>query len=120
MYRISLACLIVTATVATASAADPVGFIQRLPKDGSWAKYKEGETEGSGTLTLRMVGTTTEDGQKCRWLESESAEETRKKTRITKILVREKDFAAGAKKTPEVLRGWGQEFDDAVSEFAVP
>ena len=85
MCRISLGFLIVTSTVATALAADPVGFIQRLPKDGSWAKYKEGESEGSGTLTLRMVGTTTEDGQKCRWLEIESAEENGETTRVTKI-----------------------------------
>ena len=119
MYRTLLAALTVTATIATASAADPVGLIQRLPKDGSWASYSDVGNKDSGSFTIRMVGTTTEDGQKCRWIEMQTAKETGTKARtLSKILVREKDFAPGAKQTPEILRGYRQVNDNAVTELS--
>jgi len=121
MYRTCLAALFVTVTaVATASAEDPLRPFQRLPKDGTWATYSFGGTEvgnkESGTATYRMVGTTTEDGQKCRWFELQGSEYGQKAS-ILKILVRAKDFAAGAKKTPKVLRGWKKEGDKAVAKL---
>ena len=119
MYRTCLAALFITA-VATASAEDPLRPFQRLPKDGTWATYSFGGTEvgnkESGTATYRMVGTTTEDGQKCRWLELQINEDGRKAS-ISKMLVRAKDFAEGAKKTPKILRGWKKEGAEAVAKL---
>ena len=105
---------------ATASAPDRIGFIQRLPKDGTWAEYsanaKVGENDLSGKATARMVGTTTEDGQKCRWIEFHAVVKKDGKdiSRLAKFLFREKDFADGVTTIPKVLRGWEKVDDNDV------
>ena len=123
MYRTSGATLLVIVTVATASAAAaPVQNTVRLPKDSSWAKFHQrstmyGKKEADRTIIIRVVGTTTEDKQKCRWLEFEITEDGKDTGAVIKCLVSEKDFAA-AGMTIKVLRGWSRSGEGVVEKLS--
>lgn len=100
---------------AASSAHAAGGFVQSLPKDGEWVKFSvESDSRaglaagGSGTMTLRSVGTVQEKGETCRWLEMDFDGDTNgtKVRAVMKFLVREKDFKPDAKEPPKVLRGW--------------
>ena len=98
------------------------GLIQKLPKDGEWATYyfemkgmAQQQTQTmTGTFTIKSVGSVMENGEKCRWIEIEmkgveegtEEGEGKQQTHITKVLVREKDFAPGSKTGGKILRGW--------------
>ena len=110
-------CLpVVVAVVSCAGTASAGGgFLQKLPKDGTWVRYYvdmkadgPAKQEMSGTMTLKSVGTATEDGEKCRWIEMkfDGEQNGQKHVAILKFLIREKDLADGKKGPPKVLRGW--------------
>ena len=98
-----------------ASTPERIGFIQHLPDDGVWASYLvKGKGEGqdtSHTATVRMVGTTTEKGQKCRWIELDGD------NTLFKFLVREDDLAADAKGMPVIIRIWAKQGNNPVTEL---
>jgi hypothetical protein len=94
------------------------GLLQSLPKDGTWTKYymemkqeAPATKEVIGEFTLKSVGSVTENGKKCRWIEIEmKAEEGGKKRHsIMKFLVNEKHLKPGSKEAPEVVRGWNRQ-----------
>jgi len=96
------------------------GLIERLPKDGSWTKFNleflveiPQNMNQTGTLTVRSVGRVTEKGKKYRWVEIEFQLERngKKEKKVIKLLVAEKDIMPGAKKSPEILRGWKKNAD---------
>lgn len=110
--------LLLLAVAVASQSAFAGGFVQKLPKDGTWVEYNmeaKGDAGGtaiemSGTMKLKSVGTVTENGEKYRWIEIESTMEVMgmKQHSVMKALVREKDFKAGAKGPVKVLRGWQQ------------
>jgi hypothetical protein len=86
-----------------------------LPEDGSWVKYQmEASFERDGTqlsttgsLTLRSVGRTQENGVDCRWIEIERT--FRRNTEfiiVTKLLIPEKHLKKGESPVEHVVRGW--------------
>lgn len=122
MNRLPIASLL--ALLSVASTAQAGGLIHTLPADGSWVKYSMsmknvGATmiEASGTLTVRTVGTVTENGEKCRWIELESltTQDGKQKSGVMKLLIREKDFAADAIAAPTILRGWKKSSEKAIA-----
>jgi hypothetical protein len=92
------------------------GLIQKLPKDGEWVSYyfemkgkaRQQEQTMTGTFTIKSVGSVMENGEKCRWIEIEMKGEEggKKRSHLSKILVREKDFAPGSKNLGRIVRGW--------------
>lgn len=128
MVRLPFVALIATtAALSAASVADAGGLIQRIPKDGSWVKYymdmkSDGprKQEMNATMTLRAVGSVTENGEKCRWVElqMQGEENGKKRNMIMKFLIREKELKPGAKTTPRIIRGWKKQDDKAVTEIS--
>jgi len=127
MIRRSAAVLMLLLTAAFASTAHG-GIVQTLPKDGIWTSYyteMTSETQAdqgiTGIMTVRSVGSVEEDGEKCRWIEIEmkgTQKNGDKQNSIMKFLVREKDFKAGAKGTPKILRGWTKNNDQDIKELS--
>lgn len=93
------------------------GLLQKLPKDGVWAQYLleaeavRGEARRkmpNGVVTIRSVGSTVIEGEKCRWIELESkADDAKTKAMVViKVLLREKDLKPGTTSAPRIVRGW--------------
>lgn len=108
--------VLLAATPHTASAGGPV---QSLPKDGSWVKFfLEWELsgpgavdgKGTGTWTVRSVGTKIVNGEKCRWIEIEEhldkSDDEQAFTRWFKYLVREKDLKPGGDPIGNLVEYW--------------
>lgn len=109
---IMVSSMLVLALGGTAFAG---GLLQKLPKDGTWVKYTVVRTstgaverESSGEITMKLVGTIVENGERYRWVEMESVAKVRGKSLkiVMKWLIREKDLKPGAKSAINVLRGW--------------
>ncbi len=89
----------------------------KLPDDGWWIRYSWNEkTEVNGVfrgeytekMTCSLVGTRTEDGEKCRWVELNRVWSLENKERISlyKILIPEKDLLESEKPLGGLKRGW--------------
>jgi hypothetical protein len=97
---------VVLLVLALGSSASAAGLISQIPKDGEWVRYQwshsTGAGETSGTLTMSSVGSSTVDGQLCRWLELKLTydEGTVKHAFVTKVLAPEKDIKAEASFMP--------------------
>lgn len=108
---IALSCLYAPETRAG-------GLVQKLPNDGTWARYHvQIKMENpknmvySGTMTIRSVGRENVNSQPCRWIEIESHTEinNQKMNSLGKILVPEKLFEKGNKLeniSEKIIRGW--------------
>ncbi len=116
LFLVSTAVFLFCGVASFAEAGDHGGLLQKLPKDGRWAKYhfqmkvKVPVTqEILGAISLRSVGRVTKNGEPCRWIEMQMdvVENDRTRTSLFKILVQEKAFRSGTKTSPHVLRGWG-------------
>lgn len=118
MRFLKTALLLLLAVAIPASTTFAAGgFLQKLPKDGTWVKYnleaKVGQApmaEMTGTITFRSVGKVVENGEAFRWIEMEFEGEQngKQKHQVMKVLVREKDLRPGAETPLKVLRGWNQ------------
>ncbi|MFQ5733332.1 MAG: hypothetical protein ACE5KM_15430 [Planctomycetaceae bacterium] len=116
MRRLLPLSLVAALVASTSSASAAGGLFQTLPKDGTWTRYyMEMKSERpmqmmTGTFTLRSVGSVTENGEKCRWVEMqmEGERDGKKEKGAFKFLVKEKDFKPGSKSVPEIVRGWIQ------------
>jgi hypothetical protein len=111
-------------TVALLLAAAPhVAFaggpVQSLPKDGCWVKFfleyelsgpNAVDSKGTGTWTVRSVGTKVVNGEKCRWIEIEEhldkSDDEPAFTRWFKYLVREKDLKPGGDPLNNAVEYW--------------
>lgn len=102
------------------------GLLQKLPDDKAYAKYDlELTVEGQGAmqtgeLTLKSVGSTFEDGEKCRWIEMEfklKPSDGEGDKHIYKLLLPEKNLKAGANPLEKILRAWHKQNEDAVVQF---
>lgn len=119
-------CFALFVLFATAAPVHAGGLIHTLPADGSWVKYNmsmknEGmvSIEGKGSLTIRLVGTVTENGEKYRWVELESVamQNGQQKAGVMKLLIREKDLADGAVASPQIVRGFKKQQGGAVESI---
>ena len=111
----SIAMLAALSAIPIAGArAD--GLIYRLPKDGTSIEFKltgsferNDETkEFDGTLLMSSVGKETVDGEACRWIEFKMVmtQDGNERTVIAKVLVPEKQLAAGKSPASHVKKTW--------------
>lgn len=108
--------------LANASSIRADGFIQKLPDNGTWARYfmtltekHPGDFEIVGTLTVRSVGRETAEGIDCRWIEFdvEGSIDGRNLWHRYKVLAPEEDFAEEKRSAVRIIRGWQQDnFDE--------
>jgi len=93
------------------------GLLYQLPKDGAYVLYDlkfEATTRGDqkitaeGTFKISSVGTVTEKGKKCRWIEFKMTMTMNGNDRVTigKLLVPEENLKAGRNAFDNKMRGW--------------
>lgn len=114
---------VVLAMSAGTAYAD--GLLYQLPEDGSWVSYDiklsgqfgDRQFEGQGTLTMKSVGQSTENGEPCRWIEfrSDTKFGERERTSIYKLLIPEKFLKKGEAPLDHLVRGW-RKFGDGEPE----
>ncbi|MSR56843.1 MAG: hypothetical protein EXS05_04130 [Planctomycetaceae bacterium] len=96
-----------------------------LPKDGTWVRYfgtmrREGTTDETALKrTYSLVGTKTENGQVCRWVEMKDVHQVNHKEEpnIFKFLIPEKDLLENKKPLESLVRAWGKFNDGDVQEL---
>jgi len=96
----------------------------KLPKDGWWVRYyvitKREVTNEEWTMirTYSLVGTTTENDQKSRWVEMKSVQTIngKEQTDIIKFLVPEKELLEGERPLESLVRAWRRIDDGEVEE----
>lgn len=82
------------------------GLIQKLPEDGAWVQYHMNyeffgpgavDEEGTGSWTVKSVGTATANGDMCRWIEFEETLNGPKReySLVTKFLIPEQYLVSG-------------------------
>jgi hypothetical protein len=99
---------------SVASRAD--GLIYKLPKDGTSVEFemkgsveRNGETRVfEGTLSISSVGKETADDEACRWIEFKMVyqRDGNERTMRVKVLIPEKQLAAGKNPFSHVKKGW--------------
>ncbi len=109
--NIQLAVIVLAPTMAPAD-----GLLYQLPNDGSWVQFKMNATSGSkndqreitGTLKMSSVGTSEENGEKCRWIEIQMTMNVGGQERaiVAKVLIPEKDLKRGKSPFDNRVRGW--------------
>jgi len=109
---------------ASTHSAHAGGPVQALPKDGAWVKFflewelsgpDAADSKGTGTWSVRSVGTKTVNGEKCRWIEIEEhldkADDGKPFTRWYKFLVRENDLKRGGDPVKNAIAIWWKDTD---------
>lgn len=117
-----LQALVVCSLLFATSAVRADGLIQKLPADGSWAKYRleltintsDGERTLHSTITIRSVGKLEEKGEKCRWIEIAFDGPDHKS--VVKLLMLEKDLKKGKNPLSSMVRGWWKESEASAVE----
>ncbi len=116
--RMMLTLIAAIATTFAAKSAHADGLIRKLPEDATWATFQvEGYKEKSdqrkepfaGWLRMSSVGSATEDGQPCRWIEFDNtyAKGGRPERRsIDKLLIPERHLVVGETPGEHIVRGW--------------
>lgn len=111
MKRPAIATLLLALAIP-ASAFGAGGLVQTLPKDGSWTKYyceaESPQEKFTGTMVVKSVGRTVENGKPCRWIEfaMTRTDGGKERRRVTKLLIDEASLKPGSKKVPAIIRGW--------------
>ena len=96
----------------------------QIPKDGWWARYfVTAQTERGNDYTEKrtysLVGTTTENSEKCRWVEIESDSQIggRHESYVMKFLIPEKELLENEKPLDGLVRAWRKNNDGPVEEM---
>ncbi|MCH7685759.1 MAG: hypothetical protein IH899_03605 [Planctomycetes bacterium] len=110
--------------------ADAGGLIQKLPKDGTWVTYhlewklfgpRAENSEGTGTWTMRSVGTEMVDGKKCRWIEITEQLDAQagepKFERTCKFLILEKALQSGKDPRKHTIRFWWKKGNNDAKKY---
>jgi hypothetical protein len=102
--------------VLAGSTAWSDGLVYKLPADGSWVQFdlkaaagRDGQSRDmTGTLRVSSVGSSEEDGTKCRWVEIKMTMVVGDKERviIAKTLIPENDLQRGKSPSDNIVRGW--------------
>ena len=92
------------------------GLLYQLPEDGTWVQFASKVTiirgdqmrNGTGTLRMSSVGTATEGGENCRWIEFNLTMkiDDNERTIVAKLLVPEAHLEEGQKPIENLERGW--------------
>ncbi|MBW3539746.1 MAG: hypothetical protein KY476_05705 [Planctomycetes bacterium] len=117
--RYFISVLAFCSIVATSAACRADGLFYKLPEDGVWAQYDlkmeppRGDEEPlvEGSFRMASVGSTTENGEKCRWIEMviDIQHRGRAHKTIAKVLFPEKQLAEGKQPVEHIVRGWLKE-----------
>jgi hypothetical protein len=97
----------------------------KLPADGWWVRYYiTSRREGTNDdiiikRTYSLVGTSTENGEKCRWVEmnSEQTFNAKERKEILKFLIPGKELLESEKPLNSLVRAWGKFDDEPVEEL---
>jgi hypothetical protein len=107
----------------SSSVLPAVDSTTQLPKDGWWVRYfvtmtREGNEDVTVKRTYSLVGTTTENGEKCRWVEIKSVQPIngKEQTDVIKFLIPERELLGGEKPLDSLVRAWRQVDDGPVEE----
>lgn len=122
-----LSTITLVALLAIPSAATRAdGLIYKLPKDGTSVEFemkgsyeRNGQTmEFDGTFSMSSVGKETVDGEACRWIEFKMVmkREGNEQTILSKVLVPEKQLAAGKSPISHVKKAWLKQGDREAKE----
>jgi len=94
-----------------------------LPKDGWWVRYfvviqREGNEDVTMKRKYSLVGTTTENGERCRWVEIQSVQpiDGQELTDVIKFLIPEKELLENEKPLDSIVRAWRKTNDGPVEE----
>lgn len=120
MHTTRILLALIAASAISTSAAHADGLIRKLPDDATWATFKvEGYKEKrnkrkepvASWLRMSSVGSATEDGQPCRWIELDDtySKDGRPERRvINKLLIPENHLTAGQTPGEHIVRGWSR------------
>jgi len=119
-------CGIVLLLAPAISRAD--GLLYQLPEDKQFVKYDlEMDLEGQGTgyagsLLLKSVGQTVENGEKCRWIEVDLTIQRPdvEQHSIFKVLLPEKNLKDGVDPLQRIVKGWFKRGEMPVEQFTDP
>jgi hypothetical protein len=113
--------------VAHAQTVRGDGLIYQLPADGAQVRYDtelalsagEQDVKVKGSVTVSSVGQTTENGEKCRWIEFKTInpEDGQDRSVISKVLIPEKHLGKGQSAADNVIRVWIKEGDGEPQEY---
>ncbi|MCH7686912.1 MAG: hypothetical protein IH899_09565 [Planctomycetes bacterium] len=123
--------LIVSSLLTVLSFAAPAtyadGLIYQLPADGTSVEFemklsfeRNGQTMNmDGTFSMSSVGKETVDGEACRWVEFKMVwkQGDRDRTIHCKVLVPEKQLAAGKSPIKHVKKAWLKQGDGEAKEM---
>jgi hypothetical protein len=96
----------------------------KLPGDGWWVRYyvtmrREGTNDDAiMKRTYSLVGTTMENGEKCRWVEMKTVQMVNgnEQTDVLKFLIREKALLEAERPLESLVRAWRKIDDGAIEE----
>ena len=124
-----LSTITLVALLAIPSAATLAdGLIYRLPKDGTSVEFEMKESferngqkmESDGTFSMSFAGKETVDGEACRWIEFKMVMKLggNVQTIVAKVLVPEKQLAAGKHPFSHVKKAWLKQGDREAKELS--
>jgi hypothetical protein len=118
MKTVPVVVLILGCVLFSCANAQADEQILSLPEDGWWIRYLRVEKqtvfgedrESIEKLTYSIVGTVTEDGEKCRWIELRTVASPRgmERVNISKFLVSEKDLLEAERPLDKLKRAWSK------------
>ena len=119
-------CGLVLLLAPAISRAD--GLLYQLPEDKQFVKYAlemDLEAQGTGytgTLLMKSVGQTVENGEKCRWIEVDLTIQRPdvEQHSIFKVLLPEKNLKAGVDPLQKIVKGWFKRGELPVEPFTDP
>ncbi len=110
-FRTLVFCTLALLLAGSTARAD--GLFYKLPADKAWVKFDLEFTiagvAGTGSLVMRSVGQTIEDGDKCRWIEMAldmKLGDNGDHSVMTKVLLPEKNLQKGKVPLERLIRGW--------------
>lgn len=100
------------------------GLLYQLPEDGAWASFdltltfnpdRDNERTLEGWMKMSSVGTATENGEPCRWIEIKLTfnDGNQDRTLISKVLIPKEQLAEGKSPLEHIVRGWFKQPDDS-------
>jgi hypothetical protein len=122
MTSFRICALFVIAVLANGVALRADDASPKLPEDGWWVRYyvtwkhEQANDEITFKRTYSLVGTTTENDQRCRWVEMKTVQTVNgiEGMDVIKFLVPERELLQGEKPLESLLRCWRRTADGQV------
>jgi hypothetical protein len=121
--RIDVRAAFIAILLIALSVAPADDVPAKLPADGWWVRYfvrmksEQKNEEWTFKCIYSLVGTTTENDQRCRWVEMKSVpviDGNEQPATVVKFLIPEKELLESAKPLESLVRAWQKDADGAV------